>query len=89
MAAGRLRDLAEDAVGPSGQRVDIVAALDKLVKAMPVRVVFGIEDRIIPWRQVSALPAAVAIHLMAGAGHMPHWDEPRTFLEIVGGRQDQ
>lgn len=87
MATGRLRALAEDCVGPSGQRVDIIAALEKVVKTMSVRVIFGLEDRIIPWQQVSALPAAVAIHLIAGAGHMPHWDEPRLFLDIVtGGR---
>ncbi len=85
MATGRLRDLAEDAVGPSGQRVDILPAVDKLARAMPVRVIFGVADRIIPWQQVSTLPASVAIHLIAGAGHMPHWDEPRAFLAVVGG----
>ncbi len=87
MAMGRLRDLAEDAVGPSGQRVDIIAALEKLAKTVPVRVVFGLQDKVIPWSQVTALPAAVAIHLMAGSGHMPQWDEPRAFLDIVTGRQ--
>ena len=87
MAKDRLSDLAEDAVGPLGQRLDILVALEKLSRIMPVRVIFGLQDRIIPWEQVMALPATVAIHLMAGSGHMPHWDEPRSFLDIVGGRQ--
>ena len=86
MAKGRLSDLAEDAVGPLGQRLDILAALEKVSRTMPVRVIFGLQDRIIPWEQVTALPATVAIHLMAGSGHMPHWDEPRSFLDIVNGR---
>ena len=88
MAKRRLHDLAEDAVGTSGQRVDVLAALERLSRAIPVRVIFGLQDRIIPWDQVTSLPPTVAIHLMAGSGHMPHWDEPRAFLDIVAGRQN-
>lgn len=87
MARRRLHDLAEDAVGTSGQQVDVLAALERLSRAIPVRVIFGLQDRIIPWDQVTSLPPTVAIHLMAGSGHMPHWDEPRAFLNIVAGRQ--
>lgn len=86
MATGRLRALAEDVVGPLGQRVDILPAIEKLSRTMPVRVIFGLQDRIIPWNLVTALPPTVAIHLMAGSGHMPHWDELRSFLAIVTGR---
>ncbi|WP_102957620.1 acetoin dehydrogenase dihydrolipoyllysine-residue acetyltransferase subunit [Mangrovicella endophytica] len=76
LGEGRLEALAADAFGPGGQRVDIVAPLTRLAQSVEVRVVFGLEDRIIPWRQVAALPSSVAIHLVAGAGHMPHWDRP-------------
>ncbi|TAN14103.1 MAG: acetoin dehydrogenase dihydrolipoyllysine-residue acetyltransferase subunit [Rhizobiaceae bacterium] len=84
MARGRLIGLAGDAVGSSGgQRLDILPALATLAEKMPVSVVFGLQDRIIPWEQVTALPPRVAIHLMAGSGHMPQWDQPRDFLDIL------
>lgn len=76
LGRGRLGGLATDAFGPGGQRADIVEPLARLSQRVDVRVVFGLEDRIVPWTQVAALPAAVAIHLVAGAGHMPHWDRP-------------
>ncbi|KQQ79638.1 acetoin dehydrogenase dihydrolipoyllysine-residue acetyltransferase subunit [Aureimonas sp. Leaf324] len=76
LGRGRLVALAADTFGPGGQRADIVEPLARLSRRVDVRVVFGLEDRIVPWTQVSALPAAVAIHLVAGAGHMPHWDRP-------------
>ncbi len=76
LGAGRLDGLAADAFGPGGQLVDIVEPLARLARRIEVRVVVGLEDRIIPWRQVETLPSAVAIHLVAGAGHMPHWDRP-------------
>jgi pimeloyl-ACP methyl ester carboxylesterase len=88
MAKGRLGALAEDVVGPLGQRIDILPAIGKLSRTMPLRVIFGLQDRIIPWSQVTALPPTVAIHLMAGSGHMPHWDELRPFLAIIGGERD-
>jgi pyruvate dehydrogenase E2 component (dihydrolipoamide acetyltransferase) len=83
MARGRLIGLAGDAVGPAGQRIDILPAIARLAEKIPVRVVFGLQDRIIPWEQVTALPPRVAIHLMAGSGHMPQWDQPRDFLDIL------
>jgi pyruvate dehydrogenase E2 component (dihydrolipoamide acetyltransferase) len=85
MAKGRLAGLAGDAVGPAGQRIDILPAIARLAEKIPVRVVFGLQDRIIPWEQVTALPPRVAIHLMAGSGHMPQWDQPRDFLDILSG----
>jgi pimeloyl-ACP methyl ester carboxylesterase len=83
LARGRLIRLAADAVGPLGQRVDILGRLAELSRTMPVRVIVGLADRIIPWDQVTALPPLVALHLVAGAGHMPHWDRPREVLEII------
>lgn len=40
--------------------------------AIPVAVVFGLKDRIIPARHVRGLPGPVALHLFSEAGHMPH-----------------
>jgi pyruvate dehydrogenase E2 component (dihydrolipoamide acetyltransferase) len=38
----------------------------------PVKVVFGLEDRIIPSRHSRGLPGTVAVHLLPNIGHMPH-----------------
>lgn len=81
----RLTALAQDAFGPNGQKVDIVEPLARLVRRMSVRIVVGLEDRIIPWTQVTAAPPRVAVHLVAGAGHMPHWDQPGEVLALFEG----
>jgi len=41
-----------------------------------VRVVWGVQDRIIPWTQVSQAGSRTAVHLIQDAGHVPHWDQP-------------
>ncbi len=49
----------------------------------PVRVIFGIEDRIIPAAQARGLPGAVALHFMPGVGHMPHFEARNETAHIV------
>jgi pyruvate dehydrogenase E2 component (dihydrolipoamide acetyltransferase) len=39
-------------------------------------VVWGTEDQIIPSGQAEAVPGAAAVHLLDGAGHMPHMERP-------------
>jgi pyruvate dehydrogenase E2 component (dihydrolipoamide acetyltransferase) len=82
-AAGRLHALAATLVADGRQQIDIVADLAAL--PMPVRVVWGLEDRIIPWTQVARLPSPVAVHLIANAGHMPHWDAPQQVAALFPG----
>lgn len=48
---------------------DIRRPLERL--AVPVAVVFGRQDRIVPARQGAALPGEVGLHLFEGVGHMP------------------
>ncbi|WP_139790751.1 acetoin dehydrogenase dihydrolipoyllysine-residue acetyltransferase subunit [Rhizobium rhizosphaerae] len=83
LSAGRLKALAGNLSGPFGQRIDTIGLLQALPAQLPVRVLFGLDDRIIPWTQVAALPPRVAIHLLARAGHMPHWDQTREVLDII------
>ncbi|WP_425105111.1 acetoin dehydrogenase dihydrolipoyllysine-residue acetyltransferase subunit [Ancylobacter sp.] len=59
------------ALFPDGtQAFSIRAALARI--SVPVSVVFGREDRIIPPRHSRVLPGHVALHLFDGVGHMPH-----------------
>ncbi len=90
LSRGRLERLGEAVAGQRGQRVDTLSAINGLAGSLPLKVVFGLEDRIIPWRQVTALPPTVAIHLLARSGHMPQWDQARDVVAIIasqgGGR---
>jgi pimeloyl-ACP methyl ester carboxylesterase len=38
----------------------------------PVKIVWGLADRIIPWRQAMGLSGREALHLLPGVGHLPH-----------------
>ncbi|MBV2142111.1 acetoin dehydrogenase dihydrolipoyllysine-residue acetyltransferase subunit [Falsochrobactrum sp. TDYN1] len=83
MAKGRLKALAAAIIGSSGQRADIVGPLDRLSRSMPVRVLFGLQDRIIPWQQVTALSPFVGVHFLAQSGHMPQWDQTKDVLDLI------
>lgn len=83
LAKGGLAALASAIAGPSWQKVDSLAKLEKLAGSVKTRVIFGLEDRIIPWRHVTALPPRVAIHLLSRSGHMPQWDQPKDVLDIL------
>jgi pimeloyl-ACP methyl ester carboxylesterase len=51
---------------------------------VPVRVVFGADDRIIPARHAFDLPGGVALHLFRGVGHMPHLEVRPALARILG-----
>lgn len=57
------------------QRGDSAALLAAAGGAVPVTVVWGRADRIIPAAQAESVPGAVR-HLIDGAGHMPHMERP-------------
>jgi pyruvate dehydrogenase E2 component (dihydrolipoamide acetyltransferase) len=64
------------------QQIDITADLARL--ACPVAVVFGTADRVLDWRAVAALPSRAAVHLVRGAGHLPHLADPALIPWLVG-----
>jgi pyruvate dehydrogenase E2 component (dihydrolipoamide acetyltransferase) len=70
------------AVRDGFQQIDITADLDRL--ACPVAVVFGTDDRVLDWRAVAHLPSRVSVHLVRGAGHLPHLTDPALIPWIVG-----
>ena len=65
------------------QQVDIAADLAAL--QVPVTAVFGLDDRIIDWRDCCSLPPSVAIHLVPGAGHLPHLHAPGLVAGLIAG----
>mgnify|MGYP003519632722 CR=1 FL=1 len=80
----RLLALAADFVGPLGQRADILRPLAALAKRLPVRALFGTDDRVVPATHALALPPQVAVHFLP-TGHMPQWDAPAEVAALLGG----
>jgi pyruvate dehydrogenase E2 component (dihydrolipoamide acetyltransferase) len=52
------------------QLVDLRSALAGL--AVPVKVIWGAEDRIVPAAHAAGLPASVEVHVLPGHGHLVH-----------------
>jgi pyruvate dehydrogenase E2 component (dihydrolipoamide acetyltransferase) len=42
---------------------------------LPVQIIWGTEDRIIPPRHAEGLPSHITVHLIPGAGHLPHMEK--------------
>jgi pyruvate dehydrogenase E2 component (dihydrolipoamide acetyltransferase) len=57
------------------QRADSAALMAAIGDTVPVTVVWGRADRIIPAAQAESVAGAVR-HLVDGAGHMPHMERP-------------
>jgi len=83
LGRGRLKSLASALAGPLGQRIAIHRTLEDLAASIPVRVIFGVDDKVIPASQAMGLPANVAVHFIADAGHMPQWDQPDTVARLI------
>lgn len=67
---------------PDGtQSLSILADLAALPH--PVRVVFGLQDRILPAAATSRLPANVALHRIDRCGHMPQIEHRALCLRIL------
>uniref|UniRef100_UPI0035623DFF alpha/beta fold hydrolase n=1 Tax=Nocardioides sp. TaxID=35761 RepID=UPI0035623DFF len=69
-------------------RGQIVTMADRayLTEAMPMAVVWGRDDQVIPVRHASniaALAPEARVEVIANAGHFPHKDHPYRFAKIV------
>jgi len=64
------------------QRADSAASLAVIGGAVPVTVVWGRADQIIPAAQADSVPGAVR-HVIDGAGHMPHMERPAEVQAAV------
>lgn len=83
LSKGRLAELADCLASVSGQRIDILPDLAGLSELVPVRVLVGLQDKIIPWSQVTSLPHRVAVHFLPRSGHMPQWDQTKDVVDII------
>jgi pyruvate dehydrogenase E2 component (dihydrolipoamide acetyltransferase) len=49
----------------------------------PVKVIFGLDDHIIPARHARGLSGVVALHLFSGVGHMPHLEARDEVARLI------
>lgn len=75
----RLMDSIVDIAGR--QSHSIVDALSGL--SVPLALIHGREDAIIPWQHALNAPPDTALHLLPGTGHMPHWEAGELTSRII------
>ena len=51
--------------------------------AVPVRIVWGREDQIIPAAHAKAAPARAAVHILDHAGHLPHMEKASDVTRLI------
>jgi pyruvate dehydrogenase E2 component (dihydrolipoamide acetyltransferase) len=69
---------------PNGmQRVGLAATLDGL--RMPVQLIWGRDDRIIPAAHAEALAGRLPVHILDAAGHLPHMEKAGEVNRLIAG----
>jgi pyruvate dehydrogenase E2 component (dihydrolipoamide acetyltransferase) len=63
------------------QAVDLVPRLTDLT--VPLQIIWGESDRIIPAAHASGLPASIRVHLVPGAGHMVHMEKAQEVNQLI------
>jgi len=67
---------------PDGrQRTDFSGKLSSLT--MPVQIVWGRDDRIIPVAQAEALAGKVPVHILDSTGHLPHMEKAAEVNRLI------
>jgi pyruvate dehydrogenase E2 component (dihydrolipoamide acetyltransferase) len=71
-----------DALFPGGQQaLDLRGALAGL--KVPVQVIAGAQDRIIPAAHAKGLPANIGVYVIENAGHMPHMEAASEVNRLI------
>ena len=81
-AQAALTAIAEANFGGGTQREILVSQLQKL-DGIPIQVIWGAKDEIIPARQAEALPPSIAVHVLREAGHMPHMERAAEVNRLI------
>jgi pimeloyl-ACP methyl ester carboxylesterase len=75
------RRLAKALLANGRQTIDVRDCLAEL--RVPVKVIFGLEDRITPAHHAENLSGLVALHRFAKIGHMPHLEARREMARLI------
>ena len=63
------------------QSFDLTNELQTL--GMPIRIIWGKQDAIIPWAHALNAPGRIALNILDGAGHLPHIEQAALVARIV------
>jgi 4,5:9,10-diseco-3-hydroxy-5,9,17-trioxoandrosta-1(10),2-diene-4-oate hydrolase len=72
-------------VGSMGQREVLLDQLPSL--RMPTLIVWGIEDKVVPYshaKEAIALVQDGSLELIPNCGHLPHVEQPKRFVSVLG-----
>ena len=64
------------------QALQLTGRLGEL--SVPVQVIWGRQDRIIPVRHSEGLPSSIRVHVFDDAGHMVHMEKAAEVNELIG-----
>ena len=68
---------------PDGrQAIDLRAELGAL--PVPIQLIWGEDDRIIPPAHAEALAARLEVHIVDGVGHLPHMEKSGEVNRLIG-----
>lgn len=76
-----LHEFAQRYFADGTQTFSIRQDLERL--RMPARVVFGVQDRIIPFAHSNLLPARVGLHAFQQCGHLPYMEQAELSLAVL------
>lgn len=79
--AQALGAIAHSFFGDGRQQVALAQRLGEL--RVPAQAIWGEADRIIPATHAGALPPSVALHVLSGAGHMPHMEKSEQVTRLL------
>jgi pyruvate dehydrogenase E2 component (dihydrolipoamide acetyltransferase) len=80
--AGALETIARAWFPGGRQALDLRPALSAL--AAPVQLIWGSDDRIIPRAHAEAFAAALPVHVVEAAGHLPHMEKSGEINRLIG-----
>lgn len=80
-ASATLQTIAEEIIDGDIQKTLPRKELSEL--PMPVKVIWGTQDRVLPTRQSHKLPGIVATHIFERVGHMPHLEIPEEVSKLI------
>ena len=79
--AAALETIAQAWFAGGRQTSNVVAAVTGL--AMPVQLIWGRDDQIIPAKHAEALASRLPVHILEEAGHLPHMEKSGTVNQLV------
>jgi pyruvate dehydrogenase E2 component (dihydrolipoamide acetyltransferase) len=67
---------------PGGRQA---VSIDAGALSMPVQAIWGRDDRIIPVAHAEALAGRIPVHILDGAGHLPHMEKAGEVNRLIAG----